>query len=312
MALATGGTLLALVVVPTFAVAIADVAADALMVERGTPLGATGALQSVQWTAIYAASMVNGELGGRLTAAHREDLAFALCAGLSLASSVVVVVGLRGRGEGAGAAEPRPSRGELARALRSRRLLGAFAFLFLLAFNPFSSAVQYGFVVGELGVSEETYGRSVSVGAVASMIASALYGGYCRKLSPRARAHGSVVLAIAATLPYAWIDDATSLLIASAVASAAYATTSLVQMDLAAQACPPSFAGTTFAALMAMSNAGLAAGTWCGGELWAVLEPVHGPAATYTWLVLSGAAATTLGWLALPWVLAPEEGRALR
>ena len=56
--------LLGWLMVPAVAVALADVASDALMVEHGQPLGLTGPLQAVQWGCLYAAGIVTGLLGG--------------------------------------------------------------------------------------------------------------------------------------------------------------------------------------------------------------------------------------------------------
>ena len=58
--------LLGWLLVPAVAVALADVASDALVVERGQPLGLTGPLQAVQWGCLYAAGIVTGLLGGLL------------------------------------------------------------------------------------------------------------------------------------------------------------------------------------------------------------------------------------------------------
>ena len=49
-----------------FGLAFTDVLTDALMVENGRPLGLTGSFQSVQWAAIYTASILVGVLGGLL------------------------------------------------------------------------------------------------------------------------------------------------------------------------------------------------------------------------------------------------------
>jgi len=46
--------LLMLLFIPTLAVAFSDVVVDALMVEKGQPLGMTGRLQSIQWGSMYA------------------------------------------------------------------------------------------------------------------------------------------------------------------------------------------------------------------------------------------------------------------
>ena len=49
---------------PTLGVAFSDVVIDALMVEKGQTLGITGLLQSAQWTAMYAGTIIAGYLGG--------------------------------------------------------------------------------------------------------------------------------------------------------------------------------------------------------------------------------------------------------
>ncbi|HYE91717.1 MAG TPA: hypothetical protein VEA38_11885, partial [Terriglobales bacterium] len=49
-----------------FGLAFTDVITDAIMVENGRRLGLTGGFQSVQWAAIYSASMLVGLLGGYL------------------------------------------------------------------------------------------------------------------------------------------------------------------------------------------------------------------------------------------------------
>jgi len=117
--------------------------------------------------------------------------------------------------------------------------------------------------------------------------------------------HGTCLLGILATLPYAWLHDAQSAIAVTSLASLAYATANLVQLDLAAQAYPPEAAGSVFALLMSMSNLGELLGTWTGGELWRVLEPELGIERAYLILVLLGAASTALAWLAAPWVLSP-------
>ena len=50
--------------------AFTDVLTDALMVEKGRPLGLTGAFQAVQWAAIYTASILVGVGGGYLAGAR--------------------------------------------------------------------------------------------------------------------------------------------------------------------------------------------------------------------------------------------------
>ena len=73
-----------------FGLAFTDVLTDAMMVAAGKPRGLTGAFQSVQWAAIYTASVLTGEIGGAF--AERRDLrgAFLVAAAFPLLSLVMV------------------------------------------------------------------------------------------------------------------------------------------------------------------------------------------------------------------------------
>ncbi|HPM82884.1 MAG TPA: MFS transporter, partial [Candidatus Anammoximicrobium sp.] len=84
--------LLWLLVIPTVGVAFSDVVSDALMVERGQPLGLTGRLQSVQWAAMYAATILAGFVGGWLSQHRREEVGFLICAAATAASLVLAVL----------------------------------------------------------------------------------------------------------------------------------------------------------------------------------------------------------------------------
>jgi hypothetical protein len=57
-----------------------DVIVDALMVEKGQPLGLTGRFQSIQWAAANAALLLTGVLGGYVAEKHLQSLAFGGCA----------------------------------------------------------------------------------------------------------------------------------------------------------------------------------------------------------------------------------------
>jgi len=56
--------LFALLLPTSVGIALGDVIVDALMVEKGQPLGLTGRFQSIQWAAANAALLLTGVLGG--------------------------------------------------------------------------------------------------------------------------------------------------------------------------------------------------------------------------------------------------------
>jgi hypothetical protein len=303
------GVLLALLLVPTVGVAFADVVVDALMVEQGQPRGITGQLQSVQWSAIYLATIGTGITGGFLAAQGRQDLGFLVCAAFAALGCAVALRYVREPEAGAdGEPGAREAIALLAAALRSRAVIGAALFLFLWSFNPFSSAVLYVHLTRELGLGEEFYGATVSFGAAASIAASVSYGLYCRRIPFAALVHASIALGVASTLAWWAVEGRTSAAVASVAVGFATMTATLIQLDLAARLCPARVAGTVFALLMAVSNLGLASSTAFGGQLYdAWLEQWSAELAFRT-LVGLGAATTALCWLVVP-LLRPELPR---
>jgi hypothetical protein len=72
--------LFALLLPTAVGIALGDVIVDALMVEKGQPLGLTGRFQSIQWAAANAALLLTGVLGGYIAQTKLQSLAFATCA----------------------------------------------------------------------------------------------------------------------------------------------------------------------------------------------------------------------------------------
>jgi hypothetical protein len=294
--------LLGLLAVATAAVALADVAADALMIEQGQPLGLTGTLQSVQWGCLYAAGIVNGQVGGALSASHRETWSFWICGAgglLVLALSLAIV---REPAPAAGRAKPGATMAALATALRPGpgSILGVGAFLFLWNFNPFSNAVLYVHLTGGLHLGEAAFGHVVTLTSVASIAASIAYGSICRRIPPRALVHLSIVLGIVSTLGYAAVVDERSVVPVALATGATYMIATLIQLDLAARACPPAVAGTVFASIMALENLGASASTWLGGLLYQSGLERWGPRLSFQVLVVVGSASTACCWLLVP------------
>jgi MFS family permease len=260
--------LLALLLVPTFSVAFADVVVDALMVEKGQPLGITGRLQSIQWACMYAATAVTGTLGGYLTDAHRQDLGFLICAAVMVPALFLSIFVVREKTCPRGLPSARTALRTLWHAARTPGVLAVGAFLFLWNFNPFSTAVLQQHMVNEMQLGEQFFGETLTIQAVASVVASIAYGFYCRRLTTRTLVHLSIVLGILSTIGYWAMVGRMSAMGVSVAVGFVYMTATLIQLDLAAQVCPPETAGTIFALLMSLSNLGLALSTGLGGLLY--------------------------------------------
>ena len=77
----------------------------------------------------------------------------------------------------------------------------------------------------------------------------------------------------------------------------------LIQLDLAAQVCPPAVAGTVFAVLMSLVNLSASLSTWLGGYCYDLLGARFGNHAAFDLLVGIGSLMTALCWLVLPRLL---------
>lgn len=294
--------LLSLLLLPTVGVAFGDVVIDALMVEKGQPLGATGRLQAVQWASIYGATLLLGSLGGYLSQHHRADLAFLICGIANGTAFVIAWFAVREDRQWIA----RPSWQVVSRrfrlALSSRNLLVVGAFLFLWNFNPFSSSVLNLYMTDELKLSEQFYGNTVSVQAAAAMTASVAYGIYCRAIPFRWLTHLSIVCGILATLAYWGLRDATTGILISIVVGFTYMTATLVQLDLAARSCPREIAGTMFALLMSLSNFSVSLSMGLGGYWYEQWQGAWGNTRAFHVLVGVGALFTAGCWLMVPWL----------
>lgn len=301
--------LLGVLLFTTVGVAFSDVVIDALMVEWGQPLGMTGRFQSIQWGAMYGATLIVGVLGGYLSARGSQHVAFLICGGFAMVSFLLAFYMVQEREvprrpTGAGLAWK-----QLWQVARHPALLSAGAFLFLWNFNPFNQSVLYIHMTRELGMSEQFYGNTISVLSAASMAACGLYGFYCRRISFRALLHLSVITGILATVAYAFMTGPVSAVLVTVAVGFTYMTANLIQLDLAARVCTPETAGTTFALLMALCNLSYSASAALGGHLYDGLGARFGYPVAFQLLVAVGAAFTALCWTVFPLLrrYAPES-----
>ena len=176
------------------------------------------------------------------------------------------------------------------------------AFLFLWNFNPFSNTVLQLHMTQSMGFSDQFFGNTVSLMAIGSVAASVAYGFYCRRVPMLWLVHTSIVLGIASTLAYWAMADHASAVLVNLVVGFTYMTATLIQLDLAAQACPARVAGTGFAILMALSNLGTVVSTWLGGAWYERGRTLWGSQTSFAVLVGLGAAFTAACWLIVPFL----------
>jgi len=307
--------LLLLLLLPSaVAIAFSDVVIDAMMVAAGQPRGMTGRLQSIQWSSMYAATIVTGVAGGVLSQWGMQQTGF-LIAGVSCGVSLLAVLFLvqerrqpaKPRAAASASAKcdvadgcPSHAIAEIWQTFREPSILAIGAFLFLWSFNPFSATVLYYYSTEALHFSEQFVGSLTSWHAVGLLTGSILYGFICRMLPFGWLIHGSIVAGILATIAYWGYRDPTSGVVISLGVGVVYAIGSLIQLDLAARVCRPETAGTTFALLMSLTNLGAALSQGIGGSIYEEMAERWGYVLAFQILVGVGALFTAGCWLLMP------------
>lgn len=277
-----------------FGLAVNDVMTDALMVERGRPLGLTGAFQSVQWASLYGAATIVGLVGGRMAESRSLTAAFALAAVFPLLTFVMAI----GFVHEAPATVDREALRETWRAIRealSNRPLWAVAgFILFFTFSPSIGTALFYYQTDVLRFSQTFIGTLTSLGAGASIIGAAIYAPLSRRFSLLSLVVTAIAIAVAGTLAYLWYRDATRAVVIEIAFGCIGMITQLAFLDLAARACPARAEGTFFALLMSVYNAGVQGSQIVGGYLYDALG--------YQTLVVISAAATALTFALLPFV----------
>ena len=244
--------LFALLLPTTMAIAFGDVIVDALMVEKGQPLGLTGRFQSIQWAAANAALLLTGMLGGYVAEERLQSLAFGGCAVLWLLALVVTwFYATDDHPEHLDAATLRETGAAMLEVLRDPLFLAVCALLTLWSFNPVWGSVLYVHMTEDLGFSEQQFGNVTSAFFLGSLLGSIGYGIYCRIFRLSSLLHISIIAAIVSNAVYWQLHSLASAYIVSVIAGAAYMTGTLIQLDLTARIIPARAAATVFASVSA-------------------------------------------------------------
>ena len=284
----------ALFTVMAFGLAFTDVLTDAMMVESGRPLNLTGAFQSVQWACITLASVLVGEIGGRLAETHSLRAAFVVAACFPLLSLSMGLSFVRETPTRANKTAFLETWRAIRAALRGRDVWIVAGFIFFFWFSPsFGPAFLY-YQTDTLKFSQQFIGRLAALGAVAGVVGALLYAPLSRRVPLKHIMHLSIALGVVTTLGYLVYRDAASALIITIVFGALSMIINLAFLDLAAKACPLRVEATFFAALMSVYNGGAQLAENVGARLYEVVG--------FERLVYISAAMTALTWLLMPLV----------
>ena len=293
--------LFALLLPTTTGIALGDVIVDALMVEKGQPLGLTGRFQSIQWAAANSALLLTGVAGGYIAETKRQSVAFATCAVLWIfAFAVAWRFAGKDREEDLSGESFRETRAALLGILRDPLFLAICALLTLWSFNPVWGSVLYLHMTEGLGFSEQSFGNVTSAFFAGSLIGSIGYGIYCRSVRLSTLLHVSILTAIISNAIYWQLSSLSSAYVVSVIAGAAYMTGTLIQLDLTARIIPARAAATVFAAVMALTNFAGSASEAFGGWLFEAGKQAYDQKTAFSLVVLVSVAAAISCWLVVP------------
>lgn len=293
------GLTLAILGLTGLGLAFTDVLCDAVMVEEGKARGLTGRFQSIQWAAVYGASVLAGVGGGYLAAHVAYDRVFLLVALFPVLSLTASVWAVRDTPTRFDRATVRQTVAALRSGLGSGPLWRAAVFIFLWNFSPsFGVPLEYH-MVDVLGVTKIQLGVLSSLSNGAAMLGAIVFGRYALQLAPRSLLNVAIGIGVAGTLAYYGLVGWWSAVALSVTVSFVTAIALLATLDLAARAVPTHAEGTFFAALMSVMNLGTTGGQWLGGQLydWVGLS----------WLIAISAVTTAACWLLVPWVRVPDS-----
>jgi predicted MFS family arabinose efflux permease len=277
-----------------FGLAFTDVLTDALMVENGRASGLTGAFQSVQWFAIYAASILVGVLGGHFAATRNLHAAFLLAACFPLISFTMATIFVReppARADRAAFAETWTA---IRGAARMRELWMVAGFIFFFNFSPsFGPAFLY-YQTDVLKFDQQFIGILSSLGAVGYMVGALIYAPLSRRVPLKTIVVWAIGVTAVATFSYLLYRDRVSAMIIDTGFGVLAMLTQLAFLDLSAKACPPHVEATFFALLMSVYNLAMQLSTNVGARLYDRIG--------FTGLVVVSASMTAAAYLLVPWV----------
>ena len=286
--------LAALFTVMGLGLAFTDVLVDALMVENGKPLGLTGAFQAVQWGAVYAASVLVGELGGFLAERRSLSAAFVLAALFPLTSFGMTLFFVHDVPARADREAFRQTMAAIRAALGERDVWIVAGFLFFWTFSPsFGPALLY-YQADVLKFSQQFIGHLGALGALAAVGGAFIYAPLSRQVPLKRLINASIGMGVAGTLAYLVYRGAWSAVVIDTVFGGVSMITELAFLDLAAKSCPRRVEATFFALLMSVFNAGNQSSRVVGAYLYDWLG--------YTPLVLVSTAFTAAAWFLVPLV----------
>jgi MFS family permease len=301
-------TLVFLLLLTAYGMAIASTLCGAVLVENGRKFDASAIFVNQQWLWFSGAQIVTSILGGLLiewlapaSAVH----AAALIAGVPPILVVIYTVAfLKEEKSTISWGGVRESFASLWSALNTRQLWVIALFLAFYYFSPGIDTPLYFYMTDNLKFSQGFIGILSSIQNAGWIVAALVYGFYFQHLPTKSLLHWSIFTGVLATLLFLFLTGPVSAAAANFCYGGSQMLAMVATLGLAADHCPKGSEGFTFAAMMSITNA---AGT-LGDNVGAFLYE-HAFRNELAPLILAAAAFTAVNFVLVP-LLGLKDGTA--
>lgn len=274
-------------VTTSLSVAVSDVVADSIVVEkvRGLPAERSGALQSLCWGTSAIGGLISAYFSGSLLDTIGARKIFALTAVLPLATTFLAGLIQEKRVPQATMSTFFPIAKErtlsLWNALRNPTVYLPIAFIFAWQATPSPESALFFFTTNELHFGPEFLGRVRLVSSGAALLGLWMYRTFLRTVDLKTFFFWATLLSVPLSLTQVLlvtranvslgISDQLFALSDSAVLTALGQVVFMPTLVLAARLCPPGVEGTLFAAIMSIYNSSGAVSSELGALLTSAL-----------------------------------------
>ncbi len=301
------GSLVFLLLLTAYGMAIASTLCGALLVENGQKFDRCSAFVNQQWLWFNVATIFSSLLGGLLiawltplSAVHAAAAVAGLAPLLAIAGCLLFIDEDRSAVSWAGLRE---SFGGLTAAFKSRHLWVFAGFLFFYYFSPGIDTPLYFYMTDRLKFSQQFIGALGSIQAAGWIAAALLYGVVLQHLTLKSLLNLSILTGVLATAAYVFLSGTATAIAVNFCYGAASMITAVASLGLAANYCPKRSEGFAFAVLMSITDISASLADNVGSFLFE-----HVFHSEITPLVLVAACFTAVNFLLVP--LLGLKGRA--
>jgi MFS family permease len=251
-------TLVFLLLLTAYGMAIASTLCGALLVENGQKFEASATFVNQQWLWFSIAQIVIFVLGGYLIEWLTPVSAVHAAAAIAAVPAVIAVVGtlilIREERSTISWDGLRGSFASLGSALTSRHLWVIALFLAFYYFSPGIDTPLYFYMTDSLKFSQHFIGVLSSLQAAGWIASALIYGAYFQHVSIKTLLNLSILTGVLATLLFLFLTGPISAVVANFSYGGSQMLAMVATLGLAADYCPKGSEGFAFAALMSVTN----------------------------------------------------------